>query len=415
MNPALWISSRLRSEGGGSKAAVIIAVVGVALSLAVMEASLAVAVGFKNGIRAKLTGFDAEVTVEAPIRNSDAAATRFVTCTPSLDSVIRAAIPDDAELRLSLRQPGMLKTDDNFQGVIYVGQQPDADFAFERSCIVEGEWPDFAADSCADDIVVSRSLAASLGLGLGDKVFSTYIIDGRVKLRRHRIAALYNSSFGEYDMTMVFGSLSGLQRVAGVDSLTGTRLDIRGIDEDAIEPTADRLQRVLIGAVTSRSLDDYYPVDNIKHSGALYFNWLSLLDTNVAVILALMFAVAAFTLVSSLYILILERVRMIGVLRALGASMQFVEKVFVGLGARLLATGMIAGNVFGLGLLLIQKYTHIVPLDPDMYYLAYVPVDINVWTFAALNAGVLLAACLTLVIPSRMAAGADPSKAIVSE
>jgi len=91
----------------------------------------------------------------------------------------------------------MLKTDDNFQGVVYVGQQPEATFDFERSCITDGEWPDFAADSCANDIVVSESLARSLGLAKGDKVFSTFIIDGDVKLRRHRIAALYNSSFGE--------------------------------------------------------------------------------------------------------------------------------------------------------------------------------------------------------------------------
>jgi len=105
MNVSLWISSRLRTVGGGSKAAVIIAVAGVALSLAVMEASLAISVGFKDAIRAKLTGFDSAVTVEAPIRNSDIAATPFLTRTPALDSIVRANIPSSAELRLSLRQP----------------------------------------------------------------------------------------------------------------------------------------------------------------------------------------------------------------------------------------------------------------------------------------------------------------------
>ncbi len=415
MNVSLWISSRLRTVGGGSKAAVIIAVAGVALSLAVMEASLAISVGFKDAIRAKLTGFDAAVTVEAPIRNSDIAATLFLTRTPALDSIVRANIPSSAELRLSLRQPGMLKTDDNFQGVVYVGQQPEATFDFERSCITDGEWPDFAADSCANDIVVSESLARSLGLAKGDKVFSTFIIDGDVKLRRHRIAALYNSSFGEYDMTVVFASLGSLQRVAGVDSLTGTRLDIRGIPDADIESRADALQRGLIGAVATRILDEYYPVDNIRHSGALYFNWLSLLDTNVAVILALMFAVAAFTLVSSMYILILERVRMIGVLRTIGASGRLVEQVFTGLGMRLLLVGMLIGNIFGTGILLVQKYTHAIPLDPDMYYLSYVPVDIRPWAFIALNTGVIVAAWLTLAIPARTASRTDPSQVIARD
>lgn len=415
MSLSLWISNRLRTSGGSSKAAVVIAVAGVALSLAVMEISLAVSLGFKDGIRAKLMGFDAEVTIEAPIGNEALGKSKYITVTSTLDSVVSAVLPKGAEKRLSLRQPGMLKTEDNFQGVVYVGQQPDADFTFERSCITEGEWPDYTLDTCVNDIVMSRTLATSLGLALGDKVFSTYIIDGSVKLRRHRIAAIYTSNFGEYDKTIVYASLSGLQGVAGVDSLTGTRLDVRNIPEADIEIVADRTQKALIGAAASRTLDEYYPVDNIRRSGALYFNWLSLLDTNVAVILAMMFVVAAFTLVSSLYILILDKVRMIGVLRALGASQRLIQRVFVGLGMRLLLVGMLLGNILGTCLLLVQKYTHVVPLDPDMYYLSYVPVEIPVVGFVLLNAVVLVAALLTTSIPARMASQTDPAQVIAHD
>ena len=135
----------------------------------------------------------------------------------------------------------------------------------------------------------------------------------------------------------------------------------------------------------------------------------------MAVILALMFAVAAFTLVSSMYILILERVRMIGVLRTIGASGRLVEQVFTGLGMRLLLVGMLIGNIFGTGILLVQKYTHAIPLDPDMYYLSYVPVDIRPWAFIALNTGVIVAAWLTLAIPARTASRTDPSQVIARD
>lgn len=418
MNLAYSIARRLRiGRGTGSPAAVIIAVAGVALSLMVMEFTLAIVVGFKDGIRARLTGFDAQISVEAPLSTAEApgSAPSLLEYSPALEGVIRGALPRDISLRLSLRQPGMLKTDDNFLGVVYMGQSTGDEFAFERSNITEGAWPDFSADSCVNDIVLSEVQASALGLRPGDKVFSTFIIDGAVKMRRHRVAALYRSNFGEYDKTVVYTSLRGLQRVVGADSMAASRIDIRGVAEESVPEAASGVQRALLNAVVDQTLDSYYPVTDITRTGALYFNWLALLDTNVTVIFILMLAVAGFTLVSSLFILILERVRMIGVLRALGASRGLVRNIFVDLGMRLVGMGMLIGNLAGIGLLLIQKYTHAVPLDPEMYYLSAVPVEIRPWAFVALNAGVAAASALILLVPARVAASMDPAAAVESE
>lgn len=251
-----------------------------------------------------------------------------------------------------------------------------------------------------------------LNLGVGDKVFSTFIFDETVKLRRHTVAALYESNFGEYDNTVVYASLRGLQRVAGIDSLTANRLDIRGLDTDDIAAEAAALQTELIQAVALGELPHHYPVDNIEHTGAMYFTWLALLDTNVVVIFLLMLAVAGLTLVSSLFILILERVPMIGVLRAMGAPKSTVRGIFVDLAMRLVGVGMLIGNVLGIGLLLIQKFTDAIPLDPAMYYLSSVPVEIRPWAFLTLNVGVAVAAWLILVLPARLASGIDPAKAM---
>lgn len=418
MNASYWISRRLRlgGDGTGSPAAVTIAVAGVALAVVVMELTLGIVAGFKDGIRSKLMGFDAQVSVEAPLgKNAGATVPVYLERTPRLDSIVRSALPQDAELRLSLRQAGMLKTDDNFQGVIYIGQSAPANFSFEKANIVEGLWPDYAADSCDNKIVMSKTLATGLGLGLGDKVYSTFIIDGAVKIRRHTVAALYQSNFGEYDNTIVYASLRGLQKIAGLDSIGGTRLDIRGLNTQDIEASADYLQQTLLSAAATKVLDDYYPVDDITRSGALYFNWLELLDTNVTVIFILMLAVAGFTLVSSLFILILERVRMIGILRSMGCDKPLVRGIFVDMGMRLTGLGMFFGNVIGLGLLFTERYTPFIPLDPQMYYLSYVPVTINAWALIALNTGIAVVSAVILLIPATVAASTDPAKAVSEE
>ena len=407
MNAGLWISRRMRlgASGTGSPAAVVIAVVGVALAVMVMEFTLAIVTGFKSGIREKLSGFEAQVSVLAPIGGHDCGSSDFLTYTPELDSVVTSAVPAGADVRMAIRQPGILKTDDDFQGVIFLGQSPQSDFDFERANIVEGRWPDFACDTCDNEILVSRSLANRFNLGVGDKVFSTFVIDGNVKMRRHKVAGLYVSNFGEYDNSVVYASLRGLQKVAGVDSLSAGSLDIRGIPFDEIGEVSGALRNALLDA-TARE---------ILRTGALYFNWLELLDTNVAVIFILMLAVAGFTLVSSLFILILERVRTIGVLRAIGGSRAFIRAIFIDLGMRLVVMGLLAGNVAGLGLLLIQKYTRVLPLDPEMYYLDAVPVEFVPWQFMALNVGVIVVSWLILAIPAGVASHTDPSKAIESD
>jgi len=414
MHVSLWISRRLQLGGRGSSsgAGVAIATGGVAIALIIMEFTLAVVVGFKDGIRERLMGFDAQITVGPAIK--EVQDDNVLSFTPELEKLVRRTLPN-AEPRLSLRQPALLKTDDNFEGLILIGQSPTGDLSFERANIVEGVWPDYTADSTRNDIVISRPVAMALGLGVGDRINTTFFADDAVKLRRYTVAGIYKSNFGEYDNTVAYASLGSLQGVLGIDSISGNRIDIRGIPMEDIAACADVLQQELVDAVVCGELPYYYPVDNITRTGAVYFNWLALLDTNVVVIFILMMCVAALTLVSSLFILILERVRLIGTLRALGASKPFVRRIFVDMAMRIVGRGMLMGNVAGVGLLLVQKYTHVVALNPEMYYLDSVPVDINVWYVTALNIGVALATWLILVLPARLASSVDPVKALKYE
>lgn len=408
MNLSLWIARKLNLRtDGGSSVGVGIAVAGVAIAIVIMEFTLAIVVGFKTGITDKLIGFDAQISVLPP--TVDGAET--ITKTPVLTEAIDEITPN-AEISLAVRHPGLLKTDSDFQGVVYLAADPTSSFSFEKSIITQGVWPDYSQDSCRNSIVISESNASALNLNVGDKVYSTYFIDGNIKMRRHTIAGLFRSNFGEYDKTVVFASLSGMQSVLGIDSLSGTRLDIRGIGIGDIPTTASRLHSGLLDGYISHKLEYFYPVDDVTRSGAMYFNWLSLLDTNVVIIFILMLCVAGLTLVSSLFILILERVRTIGILRAMGADKLLVRRIFIQLAMRLVGRGMIIGNIIGIGCLLIQKYLHLIPLNPEMYYLDYVPVVIQPWAIVALNIGVVICTWLILVLPARLASNIDPAKSM---
>lgn len=407
----LWISRRMRLGSGGRAVGTVIAVTGVALALTVMELTLGIVVGFKEEIKRKLMGFDAQISIEAPFDPYTGVQASRLAPPETLMSLIEQQLPE-AESRLALRLPGILKTDTDFEGIVFTGQSPEGNFEFERGNIVEGVWPDFSSDSCRNDIVISRATAKALGLSLGDKVYSTFIVDDAVKMRRNTIAGIFEADFGEYDRSVAYASLSALQSVAGMNAGEGNRLDIRGLDEDRIAASASALESAMMTALSQGAIEAYYPIRTIEQSGAIYFNWLALLDTNVAVIFCLMLCVASFTLVSSLFILVLDNIPAIGILRSLGASRRLIRAIFVDLGMRIVLRGMLAGNILGLGLLLIQKYTALIPLDPNAYYLNSVPVEIRPLGFVALNIGVAVAAWLVLWLPARTAASVAPAKTI---
>lgn len=397
------------SSGRGLSAGAFIAVGGVALALMIMELTIAVVTGFKNQITEKVTGFDSQISIGAPYDYSSGAIVDYIHFSPALAETIKDFAPGHTP-SLAMQMPAMIKTDDDFAGMVYVAHDDNYDFSFERGNIVEGSFPDFSAADSRNSIVISRRTADMLGLEVGSKVYSCFFIEGKLKTRRHNVAAIYESNLGEYDKSIVYASLAALQHIAGVDSLSGTRIDYNGFAVDRIDELAGRLQSRLTQAAHSAELNELYPVTTVLQYGAVYFSWLSLLDTNVVVIFILMLCVAGFTLVSSLYMIVLDRVRSIGILRAVGASRRLVSRVFLNMGMRLALVGVAVGNLFGIGLALLQSADKFVRLDPDMYYLRYVPVEIDPLAFVCLNVGVLVVAWLVLFIPARSAAKIDPTE-----
>ena len=185
---------------------------------------------------------------------------------------------------------------------------------------------------------------------------------------------------------------------------------MRGVRSDSIAQTAEALQTDFISLAQQQQSDSVMVVDNITHSGAMYLNWLDLLDTNVIVIFILMCCVAAITLVSSLFILILNNIPAIGLLRALGASKQAVSNIFVAMTMRLVVPGMLIGDLATLLVIWVQRTYLIFPLDPESYYLSHVPMVFD-WTgIVLINVGVAVMSWLVLILPARVASGISPAR-----
>lgn len=428
MKVDLFIARRLKLKERGSRRSTVslrVATVGVAFAIAIMLLTIAIVTGFKRQITDKIVGFEAELTVTA--YEAGYAAEAPIKLTPGLHDAISHAIPE-AKTDLCLLLPGMLKTADNFCALLFRGYSCSKDWSFVESEIVSGKLPDSftgrstdkngspndSADAprASDEIVISQTIASQLGLQVGDKIPTCFFIDGKIRVRNFSIAAIYESNFGEYDKTVAYAPLTTLQRLLNYAPDEATRLEITNLPLATLQESAAKLSRSLTDNYLLKGDSTLYQVGSVLQSGAIYFNWLSLLDTNVVVIIILMSAISIFTLVSSLFILILERVTMIGTLKTLGASNALVRRVFIILASRIMARGLLWGNLVGLTLIAVQGLLRLVPLDPEAYYISFVPVAISWLDIVVLNAVAAIVAMAVMILPSGIISRMSPAKVL---
>ena len=417
MNLSIFIGRRLSFNPGSGRPTppgVAVGVAGIALALIVMMVSIAVVTGFKHEIREKVTGFESEITIYAHDMQTGEYESSGFQLTPSLRSVIAQSAGEDARVTYSVRQPGILKTDSTFTGVVIKGVSPDFDWTFVREALVSGEIPDYANcdDELTNTIIISSDMARKLGAVEGDRIYAHFFRNNTIASRRLTVKAVYDTRFSDYDGLYAFTPALLLQQLAGVDSTTVGAVEINGIQGRDVEEVTDRLRAATMQLSINDTPGRIYEVSNVRQAGAMYFNWLELLDTNVAVILILMTLVSGFTLISSLFILILDRINTIGLLKAMGADNSLVRAIFIVMAERLVVRGLVIGNIIGLGLLFVQHKWHLIPLDPEAYYLAFVPVEINWWYIVALNVGVAVVSCLMLILPSQMISTLSPARSI---
>lgn len=414
MSLSLFIARRIYGSSAPqdarvSRPAVTIAMVGIAVGMVVMMISIAIALGFKQEIEDKVVGFGAHIQV-ANFSRTDVYETRPVVGSDSIRQVIRQASPGVKHVQRFAIKPGMLKTEDNFQGIILKGIAQEYDTTFLANHLVEGRIPLFTDSVASGEVLVSRQIANRMGLHVGDKI-NTYYIEKNVRARRFTITGIYQTNFAEYDDRFFITDLyttSRLNNWKDRDLVSGMELQIA--PDASLEQCADE-----VASVINRQTDRYgnaYLAQSIEQLYPSIFAWLDVLDTNVVVILVLMLGVAGFTMISGLLILILERTNMIGILKALGAPDLTIRRIFLYFSAFLILKGLFWGNLIGISLCLIQKCMGIVRLDPQTYYVEVVPVLIDVPLLLLLNVCTLLVSVLMLVGPSLLISRIKPVKAI---
>lgn len=414
MKLELFISRRLnlnRDNGKSKSPSVYIAITGIALALTIMMLSICIVLGFKHEIRNKVMGFDAHITVNPTDGYGDGEDGTLINLTDTLHDIITTALPIK-QLTITFDQPGMLKTDDNFKGLVLRGVTENFDWSFLQNNLTAGKIPNYKDESTKNQIVISRSIASALGLNLHDKINVYFFHDNNIRARKLEIVGIYDTHFSDYDNIYAYSSIALIQGLHNVGPTFGTRIELRIDDTDNIGTNTYKLQEALAKACYNGNLAKLYTVDNVHRTGMIYFNWLALLDTNVVVILILMALVSGFTLVSCLFILILERVNTIGIMKAMGATNKQISRIFVYMAERLVVIGLIIGNVVGLGFVIIQRKLHLVILDPEAYYIDYVPIEINWWYIILLNFGILIASYTMLLLPARLVSKISPATAI---
>ncbi len=417
MNLSAFVGGRLsfKPDTHRPSAGVVIAVTGIAVSFVVMCLAISIVIGFKNEIIHKLTGFNAQITLLAPETSPDGTVSGPIVFDESLRKEISHVIPD-AEITLAINQPAVFKTDSAFQGVIIHGMDRNGDWNFVKENIVDGTIinPD---STDGNEIVISSTMAGVLEVEAGEKILTHFFDGNNLRTRNLRISGVYDSHFNDFDNSIAFAPISLLQSIFDVDSLTGTSVEIRGIDRQNIDALSEKLYLSFLNSTAQNVSDNngIYRIENLNTQCALYINWLNLLDTNVAVIIVLMAFVSAFTLISSLFIIILERVNMIGLFKALGANNSQVRKIFIYMSQRLVVRGLVIGNIIGVAIILLQQHTRMLPLDPETYYLSYVPMHFSFNSLVILNLGVIIISALVLILPSCLISTMSPAKSIKYE
>lgn len=405
MNLPVFFANRLsgKDKENLSGPVIRIAVLTIALGLAVMLISLSVLVGFQEEIRNKVIGFSAHIRIDNFDANSS-----FESAPVSTNQPFYPSLEDSAGIRhiqVFALKAGIIKTEDQIHGIVLKGIGQDYDWDFIKKHLVSGSVFSITDTRTSNSLLISEMISRKLMLKAGDEV-RMYFISGSEAQPRGRkfiISGIYETGIEEFDEVYVIGDIrqiQGLNNWSG-DMVSGFEIFID--DFKALKSKQDQVYQLIGYDLNAESITEKYPQ---------IFDWLRLMDINVVIILVLMILVAGITIISTLLIMILERTNMIGILKALGIKDNDLRTMFIYLTAGIIGRGLLWGNVAGIGIMLLQYFTNIIPLDKESYYMAYVPVSLNIGHILLVNAGTFIICLLMVLIPGYIIGKITPVKAI---
>jgi lipoprotein-releasing system permease protein len=376
-------------------------VLAIALGVAVMILSMAIVKGFKQEIREKVRAFSGDVQVLKNDLNFSLENSSF-----SLPSSVLEQLQSDSSL-LSVQafaaKPGIIKVNNEIEGVVLKGIDASYSAKSMQSILVSGRPINFADTVQAQkEILISTHTAKLLHVKVGDD-FVMYFVQEPLRKRKFTVVGVYNLGVEEVDNSYVIGSLSLIRRLNNWSDTQVGGYEIRLKDFNRLEERAAAIHQSLPIEEKAYTVKELYPT---------IFQWLSLLDINTQVVFALMLAVALINMVSALLIMILERTTFIGLLKALGSTNWAIRKVFLYQAVYIIGLGLLLGNILGVGMGLVQHYTHVLPLDEASYYMNFVPIQLEWMDVIYINLGTLLVCLLVILLPSLLISRILPVKAL---
>jgi len=403
MNTEQFIARRIIKGGTGNFSAPVvrISVISVALGLAVMIVAVAITTGFQLQVREKIIGFGSHIQVAKFDSNNSF---EFEPVTKNQPFYLaKEKTKGIKHIQVFAYKSGIIKTSDQIQGVVLKGIGDDFDWSFFKDKLIEGRTFSTRDTAANDSVIISQSLAEMLKIKTGDPLRMYFIIDNKTRGRRFTVSGIYNTGLTEFDRKFIFGDIRHIQKLNGWDAGMVSGFDVYIEDFHDLDKMREIVYEQAGFDLNTHTIRDLYPQE---------FDWLDLQDMTVIIILILMALVSGMAMISTLLILILERINMIGVLKALGTRNLSIRRIFLYNAAYIIGKGLLWGNIVGISLCLLQKYFEIIKLPQESYFMSVVPININILHLLMLNTGTLIACTLMLLLPSFIVSRITPVKAI---
>ena len=382
-----------------------IAVIGVAIGVCVMLLSIYIITGFKNEISEKLSGFVAHIDVKSytsyASNQNDAL---------HLDSTLIGAINRHKDIKQAypyIDKAAILKNKDEIHGIIFKGVDSSYNAEFYSKYLVEGQIPSYDNINISNEILISNKIASLLHIKLGDKI-QAHFVQNPPRVRIFTVKGIYDSGFNEYDDVNVLCDIQHLRKLNSWDKNKASGLAIEIKDIEKVYETENFIYETLL----EKDKGDFLNIETIFQKAPQIYDWLKLLDINIALVITLIIIVSGFNMISGLLVLILDKTRMIGLLKALGYKNKKLRELFIYIALGLVTKGIIWGNLLALIIYFIQDTFNIIKLDSSVYYMSSVPMQFNLYSTLLLNVGVIFATFIMLIIPTILISKIQPIKAI---
>ncbi len=376
-----------------------IAIGSIAVGLATILISFMIFRGFKHEILRKIFSFSGHIEIVKYDMNNSYENLPLSTKRPFYET---PKIPEIAHIQGYSQKPALLRTSEDVMGILVKGINQDFDSLRFKPNMKAGKFPNLSDKDYSKQIVISEYIANKLRLKVGDEAV-VFFIQNRIRARKMFISGIYHTGIEDFDQMLIFADNRLIQRLNNwEDSMVGG-YEIYLHHFDVLDESFETI---------IEHMDYDMQAGNVKEEYAHFFDWFTMLNRNVYVILAVILVVACFNTASILLILVMERTQMIGILKALGATDHQIKKIFIFNGLRMTLKGILYGNLIGLGFGLVQQQFKILPLNPEYYYISFVPIA---WDWMAiLGVNILLIAVIAVItfIPVAIIAKITPIKAI---